>query len=62
MGQYGSWIPPFPQQVYFNFHYFFVFRLDDSEIKETEMVKAVETVSGDRGNFKFDPGTLVGVH
>ncbi|KAI5398687.1 hypothetical protein KIW84_064167 [Lathyrus oleraceus] len=43
----GSWIPPFPQQDY------------DSEIKESERVMAAETVSGDKGDFKFKLGTSV---
>ncbi|KAI5398690.1 hypothetical protein KIW84_064170 [Lathyrus oleraceus] len=43
----GSSIPPFSQQDY------------DSEIKESERVTAAETVSGDKGDFKFKPGTLV---
>ncbi|CAK8572550.1 unnamed protein product [Lathyrus sativus] len=45
----GSWIPPFPQQD------------DDSKIKETERVNAAETVTGDKDEFKFEPGTLVEV-
>ncbi|KAI5398686.1 hypothetical protein KIW84_064166 [Lathyrus oleraceus] len=31
----------------------------DSEIKELERVTAAETVSGNKGDFQFKPGTLV---
>ena len=39
-------------------HCFFLFRLSDSEIKETVRLKAPEIVSGDKGDFKFKPGRL----
>ncbi|CAL5208688.1 unnamed protein product [Lathyrus oleraceus] len=45
----GSWIPPFPQQD------------DDTEVKETAREKAPESVTGDKVDFKFKPGTLVEV-
>ncbi|CAK8572543.1 unnamed protein product [Lathyrus sativus] len=44
----GGWIPPFPQQ-------------DDSEIKKKVCVKAAETVTRDKDDFKFKEGDLVEV-